>query len=123
MKVTATQAYQIGELAADVFSREVPAFWGDDALNALSGFAMENIGNRGQPDTLDRFVAEIMGQSGQVDEVADNLEDDEDGATKIECKLFCVRVEAAIKQHRDEFEKGVRTKGEDILEGVGWLPD
>lgn len=121
--VTATQAYQIGELAADVFSREVPEQSADNSLNALSGFAMEHIGKRKQADTLDRFVAEILGQSGQADQSADNMREDVSRATKSDCKSFAVRINTAIEQHGDEFKKGVRTEGEDILERMGWLPD
>lgn len=125
MKVTVNEneAFSLGELAADVFSREIPEQSADDSLNALSGFALEHIGKRGQADTLDKFVAEILGQSGQADESADNMSEDVSRTTKSDCKSFAKRVKAAIEQHNDEFEKGVKAEAKDILERTGWLPD
>lgn len=135
MKVTvnANEAVNIGRLAADVFSREIPKFWEDDALNALSGFELEHIGKKKQPDTLERFVAGIMGQADNaagVTELTFDGPDDRDpdgrgpdAGAKNACQRFEDRVVAAFAQHHAEFEKGVKAEAVEILENLGWLPD
>lgn len=139
MKISADNAFIIGQNATDIFTREVDGFWQDDSLNALSGYALQQIGQKNQPGLLNKLTKEVMGQALNADGLTDqtalfDLDNYTAGrraarlpsavaSAKRECEKFEKEVVAALEQHPEEFEKGVREEGYEMLLEMDWLTD